>query len=379
MLISYGGNKLKNQLCFYGEKSIDDFVDYIKKRYSKLMIVSGNLCNRLLITEKITSKLNDVVFFSDFLSNPTYEAVKNGVKLFNNEDCDAILAIGGGSAMDVAKCIKLFATMKPDENYLFQEYIDNDIKLFAIPTTAGTGSEATRFAVIYYNGEKQSVTHSSLVPSAVLFEASSLKSLSDYQRKSAMLDAMCHAIESFWSVNSTDESKKYSKEALKLIFGEVHNYLDNTDRGNTNMLRAANLAGKAINISQTTAAHAMCYKITSVCKISHGHAAACILPELWNYMFNNMDKCVDRRGGGYLNSIFEQIAVGIGSTDVLDAINKIKKLFFDLGLNIPKIEEKDIKSFVLSVNTTRLKNNPVLLSEKDIEKIYRNIFISEME
>lgn len=366
---------MNKQLYFYGKDSIKAFIDYIGKRSLKVLIVSGNSCKNIPITKKIVSLLEEYVFFSDFSPNPTYESVKKGVELFLKEGCEAILAIGGGSTMDVAKCIKLFSTMRQEQLYLSQPFEENNIALYAIPTTAGTGSESTEFAVIYYLGEKQSIAHSSLIPTAVLFEASSLETISDYQRRATMLDALCHAIESFWSLKSTEESRNFSKEALQLIFNARQDYLENTSDGNVNMLRAANLAGKAINIAQTTAAHAMCYKVTSLYNIAHGHAAACILPELWKYMYNNIDKCRDCRGKEFVKGIFEQIAILVGCDSIMEAICLIQDLLFDLGLQIPKVNNEDIDVLVSSVNMTRLKNNPVELDENDIENIYRSVFI----
>ena len=82
---------------------------------------------------------------------------------------------------------------------------------------------------------------------------------------------LCHSMESFWSVNSTEESKQYSREAIQLMMKYKNAYLANEAIGNTAMLKAANIAGKAINITQTTAGHAMCYKLTSLYGIAHGH------------------------------------------------------------------------------------------------------------
>ena len=141
--------------------------------------------------------------FSDFQPNPKYESVVAGIEALRAHHCDFIIAAGGGSAMDVAKCIKLFSEMDLSKNCLEQEIVENALPLLAIPTTAGTGSEATRFAVIYYQGNKQSVAHPSCVPGWVLMEPELLESLPMYQRKATMLDAFCHAAESFWSVNST--------------------------------------------------------------------------------------------------------------------------------------------------------------------------------
>ena len=146
------------------------------------------------------------VVFDDFTSNPLYEQVCKGVELFNAHHCDAIIAVGGGSTIDVAKCIKLYCKMDPTMNYLQQEYRDSGVPLIAIPTTAGTGSESTRYAVIYYEGKKQSVTHESIIPTYAILEPRLLKTLPLYQKKCTMLDAMCQCIESLWSVNSTDES-----------------------------------------------------------------------------------------------------------------------------------------------------------------------------
>ena len=90
--------------------------------------------------------------FSDFQPNPKYESVVAGIEALRAHHCDFIIAAGGGSAMDVAKCIKLFSEMDLSKNCLEQEIVENALPLLAIPTTAGTGSEATRFAVIYYQG-----------------------------------------------------------------------------------------------------------------------------------------------------------------------------------------------------------------------------------
>ena len=180
--------------------------------------------------------------FSDFQPNPKYESVVAGIEALRAHHCDFIIAAGGGSAMDVAKCIKLFSEMDLSKNCLEQEIVENALPLLAIPTTAGTGSEATRFAVIYYQGNKQSVAHPSCVPGWVLLEPELLESLPMYQRKATMLDAFCHAAESFWSVNSTEDSRKDAAEAIRLVWKYADSYLANEKEGNAQMLLAANIA-----------------------------------------------------------------------------------------------------------------------------------------
>lgn len=315
-----------------------------------------------------------IVKFDNFSPNPLYSSVVEGVALFHKESCDSIIAVGGGSAMDVAKCIKLYSNMDTSKNYLDQPIIPNNIKLLAIPTTAGTGSESTRFAVIYFNGEKQSVTDDSCIPSTILFDSSVLKTLPEYQKKSTMMDALCHAIESYWSVNSNEESQNYSKRAINAILKNKEAYLMNDDTANTNMLQAANLAGKAINITQTTAGHAMCYKLTSLYGIAHGHAAALCVSKLFPYIINHTEKCIDPRGSSYLKSIFEQIAEAMGCDTPQSAAAKFEQLLTDLELETPKAKEEDYNLLKNSVNPVRLKNNPVELDSQAIDYLYHEIF-----
>ena len=317
----------------------------------------------------------NVTYFNDFQPNPQYESIVKGVKQFNEKKCDAIFAVGGGSAIDVAKCIKLYSNMNNTQNYLEQQIIPNDVKLIAIPTTAGTGSESTRFAVIYLDGSKQSITDYSIIPSTIVMDASVLTTLPEYQKKSTMMDAFCHAIESFWSVNSTEESKMLSKKAIKMIQSNMNDYLAGDDSKNGIMLEAANLAGKAINITQTTAGHAMCYKLTSLYGIAHGHAAALCVSQLWPYMLSNLDKCVDPRGKEYLESIFYDIATAMNCKSIQESIFEFQAIIKRLGLLTPTIRNiSDYKILSSSVNPVRLKNNPVKLDEEAIDSIYHKIF-----
>jgi len=351
---------------------------FLESGIKKILVVCGSSFKRLaigkFITEFFAANNIDIVFFSDFQPNPDYESVIKGVEVFKKNGCDAILAVGGGSAMDVAKCIKLYATMPSGSDYINQKIEPNDIPFFAIPTTAGTGSEATRFAVIYYNGVKQSVTDYSCIPQVVILDPSVLETLPDYQRKVTMLDAFCHAVESFWSVNSTDESKVYSKDAIRLILSKMDSYLKNEYDGNKNMLMAANIAGKAINITQTTAGHAMCYKLTSLYGIAHGHAAALCVSELWPFMIGNTEKCIDGRGKNYLDSVFKEIAGVMGENAPIDAAAKFQNIVKQLHLKAPAIKsQSDFEILKKSVNPTRLKNNPVELDEDTIDMLYHKI------
>ncbi|MBP5592251.1 phosphonoacetaldehyde reductase [bacterium] len=321
-----------------------------------------------------------IIRFSDFQPNPLYESVVEGVKLLRAEGCDSIMAVGGGSAMDVAKCIKLYSNMEGngiDGSYLKQEKIPDFIPFIAMPTTAGTGSEATRYAVIYYNDAKQSVTSESFIPGTVLMDPNALKTLPLYQKKATMMDALCHAVESFWSLNSTEESKKYSKAAIEGVLANMEGYLNNTESGNAGMLLSAHTAGKAINITQTTAGHAMCYKITSLFRVAHGHAAVLCDRVLFPWMIKNTDKCIDSRGEKYLKETFQQIASAMGCDTPETAARKLNDIFSSLEFKVPAATAEQFEILKNSVNPVRLKNHPVALDVSTIDALYHEILNGE--
>lgn len=322
------------------------------------------------------SKQIPVVKFDDFQPNPRYESVVDGVGLFRSKECDSIIAVGGGSAIDVAKCIKLYSSFDgngSNGSWLKTEIVPNTIPFLAMPTTAGTGSEATRYAVIYYGGVKQSITSESIIPGTVLLDKSALKTLPLYQKKATMCDALCHAIESFWSVNSTDESKKYSRDAIQGVMKYKEDYLSNTDEGNTGMLLTANTAGKAINITQTTAGHAMCYKITSLFGVAHGHAAILCDRALFPWMINNTDKCIDPRGEEYIKKTLDDIGIAMGCKDAQEGADKLVDIFSSLNLDIPSATDEQLKELATSVNPVRLKNHPIELTSDTIDSLYHDI------
>ena len=210
------------QKILVSDKNYAELDVYFKENSARtILLVCGKSISFLPINQYFETleerKGIKVVRFMDFQPNPLYESVVKGVEVFHENKCDSIVAVGGGSAIDVAKCIKLYSNMSPKINYLEQTIVPNEVKLLAVPTTAGSGSEATRYAVIYYKKEKQSVVHDSCIPSVVLMDTKVLETLPIYQKKATMMDAFCHAIESFWSVNSTKESKEYAKEAIENI------------------------------------------------------------------------------------------------------------------------------------------------------------------
>jgi alcohol dehydrogenase class IV len=202
--------------------------------------------------------------------------------------------------------------------------------------------------VVYENGNKLSVAGQELLPEIVILDPGTLKNVPEYTRKATMLDALCHSIESHWAKKATDESREYAEKAIALIKEYKDAYLANEDDGNRGMMEAANLAGQAINISTTTAGHAMCYKITSMYGFQHGHAAAICLPEVWKHITDE--------GSGITRDEFVE-------------------LITELGMEYPVSETKaeDIEKLADSVNLQRLSNNPVMFDRDQLIEMYGNI------
>ncbi|MBO7618500.1 MAG: phosphonoacetaldehyde reductase [Bacteroidales bacterium] len=350
----------------------------------KLFVVADSSYPFLNIKDSIEAlPVAGKVMFCDFTPNPLYEQVCKGVELFETTSCDAILAVGGGSAIDVAKCIKLAVLAEEGDKALIPPLVSrllpiegSRIPFIAIPTTAGTGSESTHNAVMYFEGAKQTVTNDGVLPDFAVLEPSVLKTLPLYQKKCTMMDALCQGIESWWSVNSTEESRKYSKQAVELIMASWQEYIfENDDRAAAQVMLAANFGGRAIHIAQTTAAHAMSYKVSSLYGLPHGHAVAVCLPRIWDYMVDHMERVVDARGELYLRRTFSEIASALGKNHVKAAIRRFSEILSALGLLGPVSEnkERDLDLLIHAVNPVRLKNNPVELSRSDIQSLYDSI------
>ena len=355
---------------------------------TKVFVVSDSSFPFLNIKDDIENMGYPHVMFSDFTPNPLYEQVCKGIDLFQITKCNCILAVGGGSAIDVAKCIKLAVLAKEGNAAIIPPLVSQrlpidgaKIPFIAIPTTAGTGSESTHNAVMYYEGVKQTITNDGVLPDYAVLEPSVLKTLPLYQKKCTMMDALCQGIESWWSVNSTEESYEYSRKTIELIMANWHKYIfENNDEAAAQIMLGANYGGRAINITATTAAHAMSYKITSLYGLPHGHAVAVCLPVIWEYMLGHMDKCIDVRGQKYLADIFNQIAHSMGCDSPQQAISLFCEMIMDMELKNPVAGDKERELNVLStsVNPVRLKNNPVVLeNEEIIRRLYDAILINK--
>ena len=355
------------------------------KGVHRVFLVCGKSSERLEIG-RFFHRLEDegtleVVRFSDFTPNPEISSAYAGIRLCREKKCYMIAAIGGGSPMDVAKCVKLFYNADLNEDVTTQDAKPCDLPFLAIPTTAGSGSEATRFAVVYRDRKKLSITDDDALPDAVMLDPDTLAGLPGYQKKATLLDALCHAVESYWSVNATKESREYGREAIRLIVANYASYVAEDPAARAPMMRASNLAGKAINIARTTAGHAMCYKLTTGYGLAHGHAAALCVDALWEWMAQEK---LREAGSEELEETLRQLSVIITGNEAAgpsDGAAFFRELVYNkLAMERPKLrasspEEADAELAPLAeyVNPERLKNHPVDLDHETLMKLYRRI------
>lgn len=332
---------------YNNEKFINQFKDIInKEKPGKILFVASNAYDRYGYRKAIDELDIECVAFTAFDPCPEVSSVKAGVDVFNSNACDFIVTVGGGSAMDVAKAIKLFA--------------ESDVKILAVPTTAGTGAEVTRFAVLYNHGDKESVRSYDIIPDYAVFDYTTLASLPYNQRIVTGLDAFCHSVEAYWSVNATDESSDYSTKALALFSDYFEKYLKDDKSSYEPMMKCSELAGRAINIAQTAAPHAMSYKLHKLKGFYHGQAVALCLAYIWQYMLENC-RTVE------LELLLAETEIITGFT-----VQEFQKLLNDLGLcDDMTLSAAEFDECVHGVNVDRMSNHPMNFDYNDIEKIYR--------
>ncbi|MBI2508160.1 phosphonoacetaldehyde reductase [Candidatus Woesearchaeota archaeon] len=309
--------------------------------------------------------------FNQFSSNPRLVDIMRGFELFKKEDYELIIAVGGGSVIDVAKAIKLFNFNK----------CSSKTPLVAVPTTSGTGSEATYYIVYYIGKEKQSEGLPEItLPDYSICDPTFTMNIPKKIAAATGMDALGQAIESYWNINSTKESKEFAKQSISLLIDNLEKSVGNPDPElKEKVMRAANLSGKAINITKTTACHSISYPITSYFHIHHGHAVGLTLGEMLVYNYYSKQECVDQRGEDYLKSALEEITALIGGKDVIEARDILYDLMknigletklIDLGINKEGIEVIIKRGF----NPERVKNNPRHLDEDNLREILESIY-----
>ena len=369
------------KLRYYIDYSLKaDFNKIIeKKKFKKIFIITGKNSFYKSKADKFIKlpKNKNVKFYFKKSKLPEFSELMVIIKELYNFNPDIVLAIGGGTVIDLAKiaCITDLSLIKNFKKKIIAYKNVSKKKVYpliAVPTTAGSGAEVTSNAVIYVNKIKYSVENLLLIPD-YFFLFSNLIISNPFALKSAAgFDAIAQGVESLISMKSNRTSVTYAKKSLKLSLKSYLSFLNSPNTENSkNMILASNLAGKAINISKTTAPHAISYPFTSLFGIDHGHAVSLTLEKFLLFNFKNINRSETSFNlSGRYKIIFDVFQ----TKDINELYNKIKFLkkeanlidsFPNLGIKIDSSMDKILSQ----INFLRLKNNPIKVSKDDIIKI----------
>ncbi len=324
----------------------------------------------------------EYTLFSDVISNPTTDSIEEALKLYKLTKADSLIALGGGSAIDTAKAIGARIAM-PRKSLKRMKGILKVYKkiptLIAIPTTAGTGSEATLAAVVVDSTtrEKYAINSFPLIPRYAVLDPIYTYTLPKKLTATTGLDALTHAVEAYIGHSSYKMTRMEAKVATRLIFQNIEKaYLNGRDeKARANMLRASYLAGCAFTRSYVGYVHALAHQMGGKYNTAHGLANAVLLP----YVLEAYGSAVYKK----LKKLAIAINIADELTDERDAairfINEIRRLekAMDIPDKLPDLNEEDIKT--LSKQAEKEANPlypvPVIWSEKELENIYYKVLL----
>ena len=359
--------------------SIDDVTKFLNdKSFKKIFLLCGKNSFVNSGAEKLFDRnieKRDIKFFFKASKIPNLDELIEIIKEIKIFKPDLILAVGGGAIIDYAKIANLVDD-RPDIADLIINYSyplkNKNAKLAVIPTTAGSGAEVTSNAVMYVNGIKYSFESELLIPDYFFLVPEFLISAPNNIKASSGFDALAQALESLVSKKSNSKSIDYASKSIKISLDSFVSFLNNPNLKNASeMSIASNLAGKAINISKTTAPHATSYPFTSLFNISHGHAVSLFFENFFKFNYDNLDKSETSFD---LRKRFELIFKLFDVKNINDFNSKIslikKKAQLEDNLEVLDINiNQSSKEIIKGINLLRLGNNPVKLIDKDILKI----------
>jgi alcohol dehydrogenase len=316
----------------------------------------------------------------DFAVNPKSEDVAQGVALMQRARAQVVLAVGGGSVMDMAKLVAYFsaAALTPAA-YAAGERPPavRPAPVVAVPTTSGSGAEATPFAVMYHEGVKLSVVHPEILPRVAVVDHALKRSMPPALAAASGMDALAQGVESYWNVRADEASTPLAREAMGLVAAHLRGAaLDGDPDAVAAVSRGAFLAGQAIALTTTTACHAVSYPITSLFGLPHGHAVGLLLAPMlaFNHGVDD-DRVTDPRGAAYVRRRLDEIAQALGAVSVPEATQWLRDLMDDLGLarTLPAVgvrTPEDVERIVAGgFNPQRMVNNPRHVSADDLRGV----------
>ena len=359
-----------------------EVIDMLKDENKKhVFFVTDKNIRGIGITKALETALTDnniaVTIYDDVLPNPTISMVESALKVFKDNMCDSIIALGGGSVIDLAKVVGARSVYPEKSVSQMKGLLKVNRKLpllLAIPTTAGTGSETTLAAVITDDKthHKYPINSFPLIPHYALLDNNLILGLNPYITATTGLDALTHAIEAYIGRSTTKLTRTSALESIKLIYENLKTCYDDGKNAvaRQNMLKASYLAGVAFTRSYVGYVHAVAHSLGGKYGVAHGLANSIILP----VMLREYDKSIYKK--------LHKIAIHIGLSNKFDTpsvsaervISWIEGLneYFNIPKNIDAIKYADIEYLakLADKEANPLYPVPVLMNRRELELIY---------
>lgn len=355
-------------------------------KVKKVAVVSDKGLEQVGVVQKVIDLIEPLsvptVTYTNITGEPTFQLLQEAVRTLDAEECDLIIGIGGGSALDVAKATAALCGKEHISHYLSgaKTIESRTVKCILLPTTSGTGSEVTMNAI--FGDEEQQVKRGLVspvfLPDVAIIDPELTISCPPRVTAASGVDAFTHAIESYIAIKATPLTKVYSEKAMKLftsnITRAVHNGRDLEAR--IGMSWVSSLAGVALANAGVGAVHALAYPLGGKFHIEHGVANALLMP----FVFQVIGKpCTEE-----MIDVAAFLHLGDFKTRPHDALIAVVDYLFDLleDLDLPTslselgIDEESLP--MLAEQAAKidrlLSNTPYKLNEQKILKIYQNAF-----
>jgi len=321
--------------------------------------------------------------FDRFTPNPTVEECVAAAAVARAHEADAIIALGGGTAIDIGKMAALGAADPTGLESVIRSCEParwDVLPIIAVPTTSGTGAEATHFAAVYADGVKRSVSDPHLLPRLAVLDESYHLTMPRGLAAVTGLDALCQSLESIWAVGGTERSRGLAVAGGGLVAdGLVRSVLEGDSLARRRVMIGSHLVGRAINTSKTTLSHALSYMITQVYDVPHGHAVALTLGAVAeaNALVSETD-CLDPGGAsevlGRVNAALD-ILGATPSTAVHVVRSLLTRLYLPSTLSSVGVTQEDLPGLAWAVDPVRLSNNPRRLDHTELIEILERSWV----
>jgi len=366
----------------YGQGSRKLVTRYAKNfGLSKILLVSDSGVKNAGWTHEIEKLLNkegvETVLYDSVSPNPRDYEVMDGAKLFIEQNCDALVAIGGGSVMDCAKGIGL--VVSNDQHILEFEGVDNveipSPPLICIPTTAGTSADVSQFCIITDTTRllKIAIISKMTIPDVALIDPETTMTMSQELTIETGLDALTHAIEAYVSNAHSPMTDLNSLEAIKVLIQnlpKVYEEPENFEVRN-NMMLGSLYAGLAFSNASLGAIHAMAHSLGGLKDLPHGLCNTILLDKVIDYNFDSSSRRY-RQIADIFNLKANQAGDSFVKTDILKYLKDIKQqLGVDKKLSELGLSDKEIPSLANNAyKDACIATNPKKITNIELERIY---------